>query len=128
MGVLRWLLLADGVFGGDLGPGLCLQQFDAAGPPRRSRPSACFGVGVAQYVVSVCGAGDRVGDRRITLCGRSSLRHRLCGGCLCRAGANHRDPDEELVAPESLTADFYRLSEPSTLLDANRVSDGVNDI
>ena len=32
MGALRRLVFADGVFGGDLGPRLCLEQFVAAAP------------------------------------------------------------------------------------------------
>jgi len=62
MGALRGLLFADGVFGGGLGPRLCLEQLDAAGAACRCGASAGLRVGVAQprrflYVGQAIGSG-----------------------------------------------------------------------
>jgi hypothetical protein len=49
MGLDRRQLSADGLLGGDLGLGICLDQFDAAGAAGRCGAGAGVGIGVAQH-------------------------------------------------------------------------------
>ena len=82
-GITGWALSAGiyplmAVLGRDLGPRLCLDQFDAAGAAGRRRARAGLGLGVAQYLGALYRAGGRFGDRRLALCARFALRFRLC--------------------------------------------------
>ncbi len=99
LGAQRRHLSADGGFGRDLGTGLCVHQFDAAGAAGRRRACARLRLGVAQHVGALCRAGRRIRDRRRAVRARSAARHRLCRGGVCRAGADDGDPDQ---AEESL--------------------------
>ena len=68
-GITGWALSA-GIYplmaglGRDLGTGLCLDQFDAAGAPGGCRAVAGVGLGLAQHLGALYRPGDRLGDRR----------------------------------------------------------------
>jgi predicted MFS family arabinose efflux permease len=91
LGAERRHLSADGVLGRDLGIGVCLEQLDAAGSAGQRGAGLGLGLRVAQYVGALCGPGHRFGDRRIIVCPRTLVRHRLCRCGLCRAGADDGD-------------------------------------
>ena len=93
VGVTVWTfsdgnLSADRLLGRDLGTGICLGQFDAAGEADHGGAGAGLGLGVAQYFGVVHRPGARFRARGRALCARYALRHRLCGHwpCCARAG------------------------------------------
>ena len=87
-------LSADGRGGRDLGHRVCLDQFDAAGEAGLRRARARIRLGVAQYVCALHRAGERLGDRRVSVRARSLLRLGLRRRGLGGAGGDRGDPDE----------------------------------
>ncbi len=67
MGAQRRHLFVDGGIGRDLGPRLCIDQLDAAGPAGRRGAGVGAGIGIPQYIGALCRTGHWFGDWRCVI-------------------------------------------------------------